>query len=190
MDGSSDLKGYLLSWPSHGENEGRGGLRCQAFEIQAIPCGNGRSEDARIWTERRRRVVSYAEAITVVRPASVLKAIRQDTGPRPVISRIRSGASKQVTPRPNSPRSGTSLWPVGFEKYTYYSQIDHVYEQFGMTGFNAVVSSNLRISCECEDRLGKSSRQQSDVAVVVLLYSCAVVCDVICGLRGCAVFTR
>ena len=58
------------------EDERGGGFAGEALKVDAIPSRDRRSEYTRFWAERRRGVVAYAEAITIVGPAGVLGVIR------------------------------------------------------------------------------------------------------------------
>lgn len=55
-----------------GEDERGAGLGCQALEVQAVPSGDGRGEDAWLRAKFGVGVVANAEAIAVVRPAGIL----------------------------------------------------------------------------------------------------------------------
>lgn len=56
----------LCCCPDVGEDEVTSCFAGEALEVYAVPCWDSRREDAWIWTQKRRGVVAYSEAIAVV----------------------------------------------------------------------------------------------------------------------------
>jgi len=54
------------------EDQRRGGLRGQAFEIDTVPCWDRGSEDAGLWTELGMSIVTNSKAVTVMWSSSIL----------------------------------------------------------------------------------------------------------------------